>query len=216
MIQNNKAHVIGTICSPFIYDHYVCGEEFYNVYISTLRTSGTADVLLVKVSAKIVDVKQDMTGHRIEITGSFRSYNAHDYDRNTLVLYIWADSFLETDSYDIDHIDMIGYLCRDPKYRRTPLGREVTDMIIAINRDHNSASDYLPVIAWGRNAFYASGLKIGDMIIASGRIQSREYTKIIDGASYERIAYEVSISRLEAVGDENADNGEIQEDAVLQ
>jgi single-stranded DNA-binding protein len=192
---NNKVHLIGTVCSPFEYSHTVCGEDFYIAYISTLRMSGAADVLPVMVSARTVDVKNDMTDYRIEVIGSFRSYNRHDKDgsRNSLVLYIWTEVFRETDAYDYNAIEIDGYLCKAPVYRKTPLGREITDLLVAVNRPSYSKSDYIPAVSWGRNALYVSSFRTGDHIALKGRIQSRGYIKIVNGAPEQRTAYEVSV-----------------------
>lgn len=195
-MENNKAQLVGTICSPFEHSHNVFGEDFYQAFISILRTSNTADILPIIVSARIVDVKQDMTSFRVEVTGSLRSYNNHnDNGKNSLKLYVWVNEIRETDKFDLNKIEFTGYLCRTPTYRLTPLGREIIDLLLGVNRPYGK-SDYLPAIAWGRNALYLSNFKTGEQVVASGRFQCRQYIKVINGIPQEHITYEVSISKL--------------------
>ncbi len=218
MIKNNKVHVIGTICSPFEYSHTICGEDFYIAYISTLRTSGAADILPVMVSARVVDIKKDMTDYRMEIIGSFRSYNRHKNDggRNALVLSIWTEVFQETDLYDCNTIEIDGYLCKTPIFRTTPGGREITDLLVAVNRPYGK-SDYIPTVAWGRNAIYlASSFGISDRVALKGRIQSRRYTKILNGIPEDRVAYEVSVNRVFDGENDYEQNETEQQGEVLQ
>ena len=173
--------------------------------IAVKRLSGQADILPLMVSERLLDVHQDYSGSTIEALGQFRSYNHHEGVKNRLVLSIFAREvrFMEefTDYTKTNQILLDGYICKPPVYRRTPLGREIADILLAVNRPYGK-SDYIPCISWGRNAHYASGLEVGDRVRIWGRIQSREYMKQLNGTESEkRIAYEVSISRMEEVGD---------------
>lgn len=217
-MENNKAHVIGTICSPFEYSYTVLGEDFYLSNISVLRTSNAADIVPVMVSARTVDVKQDMTSFRIEVIGNLRSYSKRGNEKNTLLIYLWPVVFRETDLFDLNEININGFLCRTPIYRSTPYGREITDMLLAVNRPYGK-SDYIPSIAWGRNAHYLSSFETGGQVEVSGRLQSRQYIKIIDGIAHDRIAYELSVTKLFDGGcDYGSNNGYkgISETEILQ
>jgi single-stranded DNA-binding protein len=217
-MQNNKVHVIGTVSSPFEYSHTVCGEDFYIAYINTLRISGAADILPVMVSARTVDVKKDWTSYRIEVIGSFRSYNrrVNDGSRNSLVLSIWTELFQETNLDYCNTIEIDGYLCKAPVYRTTPLGREITDLLVAVNRLSYCKSDYIPAVAWGRNARYVATFGTGDRMAVKGRIQSRSYLKIINGAQEQRVAYEVSVLSVFDEVNEDGRKETDQSDQVLQ
>lgn len=205
MIENNKISVIGEVLTGFTFSHEVCGEGFYMMDIAVKRLSGQADILPLMVSERLLDVHQDYSGSTIEALGQFRSYNRHEGMRNRLMLSIFAREvrFMEefTDYTKTNRIFLDGYICKPPIYRKTPLGREIADILLAVNRPYGK-SDYIPCISWGRNAHYASGLEVGDRVRIWGRIQSREYMKQLNGTESEkRIAYEVSISRMEEVGD---------------
>ena len=205
VIENNKVSVIGEVVTGSTFSHEVCGEGFYMMDIAVKRLSGQADILPLMVSERLLDVHQDYSGSTIEALGQFRSYNHHEGVKNRLVLSIFAREvrFMEefTDYTKTNQISLDGYICKPPVYRKTPLGREIADILLAVNRPYGK-SDYIPCISWGRNAHYASGLEVGDRVRIWGRIQSREYMKQLNGTESEkRIAYEVSISRMEEVGD---------------
>jgi single-stranded DNA-binding protein len=214
---NNNVHLVGTICSPFEYSHTIHGEDCYKVYISTLRNSRYPDILPVIVSSRIVDVKLDLTDLRIEIMGSLRSFNKRNEQENRyqLMEYIWADTFQETALYDCNIIEADGYLCKTPTYRKTPLGREITDMLIAVNRAYGK-SDYIPAIAWGRNAQYLANFRTGDRVVLKGRIQSRNYMKVINGVAEEKTTYEVSVVTLFDGSNDYERKEADQSDEVLQ
>ena len=205
MIENNKVSVIGEVVTGFTFNHEVCGEGFYMMDIAVKRLSGQTDILPLMVSERLLDVHQDYSGSTIEALGQFRSYNHHEGVKNRLVLSIFAREvrFMEefTDYTKTNQIFLDGYICKPPVYRRTPLGREIADIRLAVNRPYGKA-DYIPCISWGRNARYASSFEVGARVRIWGRIQSREYMKQLNGTESEkRIAYEVSISRMEEVGD---------------
>ena len=201
VMENNRVTVIGTIVSDFTFSHAVFGEGFYLVDLSVNRLSEQADVIPLMVSERLMDVTKDYRGCTIEADGQFRSYNRHEGVKNRLVLSIFVREiqFLEefTDYTRTNPIFLDGYICKEPIYRKTPLGREIADLLVAVNRPYGK-SDYIPCIAWGRNARFASGFSVGTRIQIWGRVQSREYTKKLSDTECEkRTAYEVSVSKLE-------------------
>ena len=201
IIENNQVSIMGKIVSGFAYSHEVFGEGFYMVDISVQRLSDSSDVIPVMISERLIDVTQDYQGEYIQIFGQFRSYNRHEEKKNRLVLSVFAReiSFVEeeTDKVKSNQIFLDGYICKMPVYRRTPLGREIADMLLAVNRPYGK-SDYIPCICWGRNARFASGFEVGGHVQIWGRIQSREYVKKLEDETTEkRVAYEVSVSKLE-------------------
>ena len=202
-IENNKVSVIGKIVSDFTFSHEVFGEGFYLVDLEVNRLSDQADVIPLMVSERLVDVTENYQGCTVEAIGQFRSYNRHEGSRNRLVLSVFAReiSFVdgEGDKVKSNQIFLDGYICKTPIYRRTPLGREISDMLLAVNRPYGK-SDYIPCICWGRNARFTSGFEVGGHVQIWGRIQSREYVKKLDDDTTEkRVAYEVSVSKLEYV-----------------
>lgn len=203
VFDNNQVSVAGEVVSDFVFSHDVFGEGFYMVDISVNRLSETFDVIPVMVSERLIDVKQSMAGKFVEIMGQFRSYNRHEESRNRLVLSVFAREFRECDPEEEglkpNYIFLDGYVCKHPVYRKTPLGREIADILLAVNRPYGK-SDYIPCICWGRNARFADSFDIGGHIQVWGRIQSREYQKKLNEEDVEkRIAYEVSVSKLEYV-----------------
>ena len=201
VMENNRVTVIGTIVSDFTFSHAVFGEGFYLVDLSVSRLSEQADVIPLMVSERLMDVTRDYRGCTIEADGQFRSYNRHEGVKNRLVLSVFVQEvqFLEefTDYTKTNQIFLDGYICKEPIYRKTPLGREIADLLVAVNRPYGK-SDYIPCIAWGRNARFASGFSVGTRIQIWGRVQSREYTKKLSETECEkRTAYEVSVSKLE-------------------
>ena len=203
-MENNKVTVIGEIISGFTFSHEVFGEGFYMTDVLVNRLSNQTDVIPLMVSERLMDISQDYIGTIVEATGQFRSYNRHEGGRNKLVLSVFAREIGFLESFDdytkTNQIYLDGYICKEPIYRKTPLGREIADLLIAVNRPYGK-SDYIPCIAWGRNARYASGFSVGGRIRIWGRVQSREYTKKLSETNSEkRVAYEVSVSKLEEVG----------------
>ncbi len=202
-MENNKVTVIGTIVSEFTFSHAVYGEGFYLVDLSVNRLSEQADIIPLLVSDRLIDVTKDLRGCTIEATGQFRSYNRHEGVKNRLVLSVFVRevNFMEefTDYTKTNQIFLDGYICKEPIYRKTPLGREIADLLVAVNRPYGK-SDYIPCISWGRNARFASGFTVGTRVMIWGRVQSREYTKkLTDTECEKRTAYEVSVSKLECV-----------------
>ena len=203
VIENNQVSIMGKIDTPFQFSHQVFGEGFYMTDLLVKRLSDSEDRIPVMVSERLVDVTQDYVGEYIEVHGQFRSYNRHEEKKNRLVLSVFARElkFVEEDdgSIAVNQIFMDGYICKPPVYRKTPLGREIADLLLAVNRPYGK-SDYIPCICWGRNARYASAFAVGGHVLIWGRIQSREYVKRIDENETERrIAYVVSVSKLEYI-----------------
>ena len=203
MIENNKVSVIGEIVSGFTFSHEVFGEGFYMVDLAVNRLSDQADVIPLMISERLIDVNGDYSGCTIEAVGQFRSYNRHEGTKNRLVLSVFVREihFMEefTDYTKTNQILLDGYICKAPIYRKTPLGREIADLLLAVNRPYGK-SDYIPCITWGRDARYAAGFEVGTAVDITGRIQSREYSKCLEGGAVEiRTAYEVSVSKINLI-----------------
>ena len=200
IIENNQVSITGKIVTGFTFSHQVYGEGFYTMDLLVKRLSDSEDRIPVMVSERLVDVTQDYVGQYVEIHGQFRSYNRHEEKHNRLVLSAFARElkFLEEEDSlaPVNQIFLDGYICKPPVYRKTPLGREIADLLLAVNRPYGK-SDYIPCICWGRNARYASAFEVGGHVLIWGRIQSREYMKRIgENETQKRIAYEVSVSKL--------------------
>lgn len=203
VIENNQVTIMGEVASEFMFSHEVFGEGFYTVDVLVRRLSNSEDCIPLLVSERLIDVTQDYRGEFIMAAGQFRSYNRHDEQKNRLVLSVFVRevSFVEEelDGAKTNSIQLDGYICKAPIYRKTPLGREIADLLLAVNRPYGK-SDYIPCICWGRNARYASTFNVGEHVQINGRIQSREYVKKLSETEAEkRIAYEVSVSKLECI-----------------
>ncbi len=201
IIENNQVTIMGKVATEFSFSHEVFGEGFYMVEVEVKRLSNSEDRIPLMISERLIDVTQDYTGEYIMVHGQFRSYNRHEEQKNRLVLSVFVReiSFMEEepDGTKTNSIWLDGYICKEPIYRKTPLGREIADLLLAVNRPYGK-SDYIPCICWGRNARYASGFEVGEHVQLLGRIQSREYVKrISDIETEKRVAYEVSVSKLE-------------------
>lgn len=204
-IDNNQVTLSGSIISPFRFSHEVFGEGFYMFDLSVGRLSECTDVIPVMASERLLNIHEDQIGKFAEINGQFRSYNYHSENRNRLLLSVFAREItLSDDESDIakpNSIFLDGYVCKKPVYRKTPLGREISDLLLAVNRPYGK-SDYIPCICWGRNARFADSFSVGGHVQLWGRIQSREYQKKISETETEkRIAYEVSVNKLDYLGD---------------
>ena len=203
VIENNQVSIMGKVASEFVFSHEVFGEGFYMLELWVKRLSDSSDRIPVMISERLIDVTQDYRGEYIQVEGQFRSYNRHEEKKNRLVLSVFAREVRFVDGEDekikSNQIFLDGFICKPTVYRRTPLGREIADILIAVNRPYGK-SDYIPCICWGRNARFASNFEVGGRVQIWGRIQSREYIKRLEGEQTEkRIAYEVSISKLECV-----------------
>ena len=209
ILGNNQVNIYGEVVSEFTFSHEVYGEGFYMLKLSVKRLSKVYDTIPLMVSERLIDVTKDYRGCYMEASGQFRSYNRHDENHNRLVLSVFVRDLhidqTEQENEKPNYIFLDGYLCKPPVYRKTPLGREIADLLMAVNRPYGK-SDYIPCICWGRNARYADGFEVGEHVQLWGRIQSREYQKQIEDEQYEtRVAYEISVSKLECV----VESGEI-------
>lgn len=203
VFDNNQVSIAGEVVSDFEFSHNVFGEGFYILEVSVNRLSNSYDNIPLMVSERLMDVNKDYKGKKIEVTGQFRSYNRHEDNKNRLVLSVFVREVIICDedyeSSKPNYIFLDGYICKQPIYRKTPLGREIADILLAVNRPYGK-SDYIPCICWGRNARFAESFTVGGHIQVWGRIQSREYQKKVTDADFEkRVAYEVSVSKLEYI-----------------
>ena len=200
--ENNKVELTGTIITEPEFNHEVFGDGFYNMHLKVDRLSGTADIIPLIISERLINLNDKYTGTAVNVSGVYSSYNKHEEKRNRLLLYVFVCEIEKAnpgEHTDLNKIQLDGYVCKEPIYRKTPLGREIADLLIAVNRPYGK-SDYIPCIAWGRNARYASTFEVGGHIQIWGRVQSREYVKKINEEESEKhIAYEVSVSKLEYI-----------------
>ncbi|WP_372994900.1 single-stranded DNA-binding protein [Lutispora sp.] len=208
IISNNVVTVSGVVKDNPVFSHEMFGEDFYNVNLIVPRLSDVSDELPVTISERLMVGINIEKGTQLLIEGQLRSYNKFIDGSNKLILTVFARnvSLSDEELKNPNQIFLDGYICKKPIYRTTPFGREITDMLIAVNRPYNK-SDYIPCIAWGRNARYSEKLQVGDRIKIWGRIQSREYQKkISEEEIITRVAYEVSISKMEVVNKDNLEN----------
>ena len=214
--ENNHIIMVGKVTSDKRFSHEIYGEKFYVFDISVPRLSGSSDIIPVTISERLLigdDIKVDS---KVIIDGQFRSYNSYENEKSRLVLTVFAKTveFLENQEEEIpvgkdfitNEVVLDGYICRKPIYRKTPFGREIADVLLAVNRAYNK-SDYIPTIAWGRNARFCQNLEVGTKVKLVGRVQSRMYEKKHeDGTVENRVAYEVSIGSLEIVDEDDTEN----------
>lgn len=197
--NNNKAEIWGTVQDKPEFSHEIYGEKFYVFTMDIPRLSGIYDKIKVMVSERLITDECLEVGNILKVLGQFRSYNSYENGTNRLILTVFARDIIR-DAEECENPNSIylnGYICKEPVYRTTPFGREITDMLLAVNRTYNK-SDYIPVIAWGRNARFCSNLKVGDNVRIWGRIQSRDYQKKLgEDEVVIKTAYEVSVSKLE-------------------
>ncbi len=195
-MQNNQVYLSGQIVSEPEFSHEIMSEKFYDLTISVARLSGQNDVIPITVSERLMEGQSFEIGNLIGLIGQFRSYNKIVEGKSKLVLRVFVREICPFDEHLPNVIELDGYVCKQPVYRTTPFKREIADLLVAVNRAYNK-SDYIPAIAWGRNARYASTFKVGEKIHLVGRIQSRIYQKALDdGSVEERVAYEVSITKF--------------------
>ena len=203
VIENNQVVIMGEIVSNFEFSHQIFGEGFYMVDVKVPRLSDSSDIIPLMVSERLIDVGEEYQGLNIMVQGQFRSYNRHEERKNRLVLSVFAREIEFVDetpeSSKTNQIYLDGYICKEPIYRKTPLGREIADLLLAVNRPYGK-SDYIPCICWGRNARFASNFSVGTRCEIWGRIQSREYQKRIGNDQIvSKVAYEVSVSKMECL-----------------
>ena len=217
-LENNKLSLIGKITEEKKFSHEIYGEKFYSFGMSVPRLSGNADLIPITISERLFKEDELVIGKNIKVEGQFRSYNSYEQEKNRLILTVFAKD-IEIIDEDIDNVEidkemktnevtLVGYICKKPIYRQTPFGREIADVLLAVNRAYNK-SDYIPCITWGRNARFCSGMEVGTEVKISGRIQSRKYEKQHeDGTIETRIAYEVSVANLELKNNEEENQAE--------
>ena len=201
IFENNTVEVAGEVVTEPEYSHEAFGERFYIFNISVKRLSGMLDTIPVTISERAINISEINVGKRFKIYGQFRSFNKHMEHEHRLILSVFARDIMELDDNQLDvnenYISLDGYLCKEPIYRKTPLEREIADLLVAVNRSYGK-SDYIPCICWGRNARFAASFEVGAHVQIWGRIQSREYVKKLSETEVEqRVAYEVSVSKIE-------------------
>ncbi len=206
--NNNWVYVAGKVDSEVEFNHEMYGEGFYNFYLAVPRLSNYVDRLPITVSERLIGGIDLSLGTAVVITGQFRSYNKliDGYNRLVLTVFVREIGSIDEEIKNPNQIYLNGYLCKTPIYRMTPFKREIADLLIAVNRSYNK-SDYIPTIAWGRNARFCQNLEVGNNLKIWGRIQSRQYQKRYpNGEIEEKTAYEVSVSKMELVLEEDKDN----------
>lgn len=209
--QNNRVFIKGEIVTEARYSHEVYGEGFYEMDVLVKRLSGQADILPVTVSERLIESHSLSIGTELSAIGQFRSYNKLADGKSKLMLTVFVRELVDIpEAKNPNNIVLSGYICKPPVYRTTPFSREIADVLIAVNRAYNK-SDYIPCIAWGRNARFVRNLGVGERVALSGRIQSREYVKkLSENESKTMTAYEVSICKLAAY--ENVDGFDLDEE----
>ena len=215
-LENNHLVLVGKVTSDKKFSHEIYGEKFYIFDLEVPRLSGNADIIPITISERLLEKEDLEIDKKIIVEGQFRSYNSYQNERNKLVLTVFAKDvkFIENQDEEIqaskdfvsNEVTLNGYICKKPIYRQTPFGREIADLLLAVNRAYNQ-SDYIPCIAWGRNARFCENIEVGTEVKVVGRVQSRTYEKKYeDGTSETKVAYEVSISSLEIVKQDDDEN----------
>lgn len=217
--ENNYLVLIGKIISDKTFSHEIYGESFYVFNLEVPRLSGNEDIIPITISERLI-ANFDLTiGRKVVIEGQFRSYNSYENEKNRLVLTVFAKDIIDYKEEQEENVSnevvLNGYVCKKPIYRKTPFGREISDILLAVNRAYNK-SDYIPCIAWGRNARFCENVAVGTEVRIIGRVQSREYEKKYeDGTVEKRVAYEVSVSSLEIANqDGNEEEKEENKEAI--
>ena len=208
--ENNHLVLVGNITSEKKYSHEIYGEKFYVFNMEVVRLSSTTDIIPITVSERLLTDIDLTIGKKVSVEGQFRSYNKKENEKNRLILTVFAKEITELNESDeeekeevTNEVVLVGYVCKKPIYRQTPFGREIADILLAVNRAYNK-SDYIPTIAWGRNARFCQNLEVGTKVKLVGRVQSRMYEKKHeDGTVENRVAYEVSVGSLEIVDENN-------------
>ena len=217
-MNNNRVMLTGKVLTAPVFSHETFGEGFYELKLAVLRLSDKEDIIPIIVSEKLLTDNKFAVGNIVRIKGQFRSYNQNDGEKSKLILTVFVREVLENLDEDVNPniIEITGYICKPPIYRTTPFKREICDILVAVNRAYNK-SDYLPCIAWGRNARFIKNIEIGAKLFIVGRIQSREYQKKYDNGEVEnKIAYEISITRIQTdnVGVSELEMPNLDEDAI--
>lgn len=216
--ENNYLVLIGKIISDKTFSHEIYGESFYVFNLEVPRLSGNEDIIPITISERLI-ANFDLTiGRKVVIEGQFRSYNSYENEKNRLVLTVFAKDIIDYKEEQEENVSnevvLNGYVCKKPIYRKTPFGREISDILLAVNRAYNK-SDYIPCIAWGRNARFCENMEVGTEVKVVGRVQSRTYEKKFeDGRIEQRVAYEVSIGSLEVINKEENSNQNEEAEAI--
>lgn len=200
LLDNNKVFLQGKVASEPVYSHDVYEEGFYNLDLSIPRLSGQMDIIPITISERLLQSRPINVGDDIAIKGQFRSYNKIENDKSKLILTVFVRELCDIEeNANPNVVEIFGYICKQPIYRTTPFNREITDILMAVNRSYNK-SDYIPCITWGRNARYVGELPVGAKLEIVGRIQSREYVKKLEGVEQpiKKVAYEISVSKVSA------------------
>ena len=218
-LENNYLTLVGKVTGEKRFSHEIYGERFYVFNLSIPRLSGNADIIPITVSERLIKEETLTEGRNLLVKGQFRSYNSYENEKNRLILTVFAKDIVEVEEKEeneenemvkkdiiTNEVVLVGYICKKPIYRQTPFGREISDILLAVNRAYNK-SDYIPCIAWGRNARFCQNLEVGTQVKFVGRVQSRTYEKKHeDGTVETRVAYEVSIGSLEVIEEKNNEN----------
>lgn len=206
--KNNLARCSGKVSEEPKFSHLILGEGFYDMKLEVPRLSAESDTIPVTVSERLLNNVK--VGDSVTIDGEFRSYNKLVDGKSKLVLTLFAKELTgDIDQENSNTISLTGFLCKQPIYRTTPFGREICDCLIAVNRAYNK-SDYIPCIAWGRNARFVNSLQVGEKVTLLGRIQSRNYTKKHeDGTDEIKTAYEISISSISLAENQDETSSEV-------
>lgn len=218
LMLNNKIYLEGKIISDLQFSHEMYGEGFYTFNLEVMRLSDAKDILNVTVSERLIGGMELKAGSEVIVEGQLRSYNKFVDGANRLILSVFARNieFCIEKSKNPNQIFLDGYICKQPVYRTTPFGREIADMLLAVNRSYNK-SDYIPTIAWGRNSRFCQSLQVGDNIRVWGRLQSREYEKkISETETVKKVAYEVSISKMEKANKDTNGTSTKDEESVME
>ena len=231
-LENNYLTLVGKVTSEKQFSHEIYGERFYSFDLMIPRLSGNADIIPVTISERLITDEILAIDNKILVKGQFRSYNSYENEKNKLILTVFAkdiEQIKEEEKEESEEVNefvkkdmitnevvLIGYICKKPIYRQTPFGREIADLLLAVNRSYNK-SDYIPSIAWGRNARFCQNLEVGTEVKIVGRVQSRNYEKKLeDGTIIKKVAYEVSIGSLEIIKDAEKDNEDVAEGTETQ
>ena len=227
-LENNYLTLVGKVTGEKRFSHEIYGESFYVFNLEIPRLSGNSDIIPITVSERLIKEDTLQEGKKLLVKGQFRSYNSYENEKNRLILTVFAKDIMEVEDVVEDEenemvkkdtitneVILIGYICKKPIYRQTPFGREISDILLAVNRAYNK-SDYIPCIAWGRNARFCQNLEVGSQVKIVGRVQSRMYEKKHeDGTVENRVAYEVSVGSLEVI-EEKSDENEVESETENQ
>ena len=220
-LENNYLTLVGKVTGEKKFSHEIYGEKFYSFNLSIPRLSGNSDIIPITISERLITDEMLSEGNKLLIKGQFRSYNSYENERNKLILTVFAKDVEELKEDEeqeenemvrkdetTNEVVLIGFVCKKPIYRQTPFGREIADLLLAVNRAYNK-SDYIPTIAWGRNARFCQNIEVGTQVKIIGRVQSRQYEKKHeDGTVETKTAYEVSVCSLEVINEEGNENKE--------